>query len=131
MIEPLKKELHMDFKEAKEHITSILKEEGFSVLLSKDIDEILINRLNIKEYPKFTMILACNPILAKMGLDVSPNVGSLYPCSFTLYEESGKLFVSHISIMRIAKEIGLADSVAMDQVIEKTSKIIHKAWDRL
>ena len=65
-----------------------------------------------------------------MGLEASFNVGLVFPCSFVVYEEDDKIFVSHVSIMKIAKEIGLATAEAMDPIIEKTSKMVHKAWEQ-
>lgn len=120
----------MDFDAAVEHVTSIVKEEGFSVLLVKAIDSILKEKLGVENFPKYTTILACGPKLAKMGLEASLNVGLLFPCSFVIYEEEQKIFVSHVSIMKIAKEVGLASAEKMEPVIKETGKTIHKAWDR-
>ena len=120
----------MDFDAAVEHVTSIVKEEGFSVLLTKAIDSILKEKLGAKDIPRYTTILACGPKLAKMGLEASLNVGLLFPCSFVVYQEDQKVIVSHVSIMKIAKEVGLAPAEKMDPVIEETGKMVHKAWDR-
>lgn len=130
MIDILKKELTKEFDVAVEHITKICEQEGFTVMLTKSIDGILKKKLEITDHPRYTTILACNPILAKMGLEASFNVGLVFPCSFVVYEEDDKIFVSHVSIMKIAKEIGLATAEAMDPIIEKTSKMVHKAWEQ-
>lgn len=120
----------MDFNSAVAKVENIVKQEGFSVLLTKSIDEIFKMKLGVTDYPKYTTILACGPKLAKMALDASFNVGLLFPCSFVVYEENGKVFVSHISIMKIAKEIGLASPEAMEPVIKETGKMITKAWEQ-
>ncbi|MHA1587080.1 MAG: DUF302 domain-containing protein, partial [Candidatus Heimdallarchaeota archaeon] len=99
MIDILKKELTKEFDAAVEHITKICEQEGFSVMLTKSIDGILKKKLKITDHPRYTTILACNPILAKMGLEASFNVGLVFPCSFVVYEEDNKIFVSHVSIM--------------------------------
>jgi len=130
LVDILKKELDMDFDSAVEHVTKIVKEEGFSVLVVKAIDEIFKEKLGISDHPRYTTILACGAKLAKMGLEASFNVGLLFPCSFVVYEEDGKVIVSHASIMKIAKEVGLAPAEKMDPVIEVTSKTIHNAWIR-
>jgi uncharacterized protein (DUF302 family) len=130
MVDFLKKELSMDFDKAVDHIKKVAEEEGFSVMLVKDIDKIFKKKLGIKEYPRYTIILACGPEFAKGALDVSKNVGMLFPCSFVVYEEEGKIFVAHISIMKIAPEIGLAPAEEMEPVIKMTGEAVHKAWDR-
>jgi len=130
MIEVLKKEMAMSFDKAVEHIENIVKNEGFSILLTKSIDEIFQKKLGITDHPRYTTIFACGPELAKMGLEASFNVGLLFPCSFAVYEEDGKVIVSHVSIMKIAKEVGLATEEAMAPVIAKTGKMVHSAWEK-
>jgi uncharacterized protein (DUF302 family) len=130
MVNVLKKELKMQFNEAVKFVEKIVVEEGFSVMLTKSIDEIFKQKLGIKNYPRYTIILACAPEFAKAALDVSKDVGLLFPCSFALYEEKGKVYVSHVSIMKVAPEVGLAPLEKMKPVIEMTGKAVHKAWDR-
>ena len=130
MVDILKKELAREFDAAVEHIVKVVEGEGFTVMLTKSIDGILKKKLGIADYPRYTTILACGPELAKMALDASLNVGLLFPCSFVVYEDDNNIFVSHISIMKMAKELGLASAEAMDPIIEKTSKMVSKAWEQ-
>ncbi|TXT63720.1 MAG: hypothetical protein BAJALOKI3v1_320016 [Promethearchaeota archaeon] len=129
MVDFLKKEMNMDFDEAVEKVEKIIQEEGFSHMLTKEIDKIFKKKLGV-DYSRYTIILACAPEFAKGALDVSKNVGLLFPCSFVVYEDEGKVIVSHVSIMKIAPEVGLAPADEMQPVIEMTGKAVHKAWDR-
>ncbi|MFX0070387.1 MAG: DUF302 domain-containing protein [Candidatus Hermodarchaeota archaeon] len=130
MVDVLKKELSMSFDEAVKHVEKIVVEEGFSHMLTKNIDAIFKQKLGVKDYPRYTIILACGPEFAKAALDVSKNVGLLFPCSFTVFEDQGKVFVGHASIMKIAPEVGLAPEDGMKPVIEMTGKAVRKAWER-
>ena len=130
MVDYLKKKLDMDFDKAVEHVKTIVEEEGFSVLLVKSIDSIFKKKLNIPDYPKYTTILACAPEYAKGALDVSKLAGFLFPCSFVVYEDEGSIFVGHVSIMKIAPEVGLAPEEEMVPVIKMTGEGVHRAWDR-
>lgn len=130
MVDILKKELTKDFDAAVEHIVKIVEKEGFTVMLTKSIDGILKKKLGITDYPRYTSIMACGPKLAKMALDASVNVGLVFPCSFVVYEENEKIYVSHVSIMKMAKELGFASAEAMDPIIEITGKMVHKAWEQ-
>jgi uncharacterized protein (DUF302 family) len=130
MVDVLRKEVSMDFDEAVEHVEKIIAEEGFSILLTKSIDEIVKKKLGLEDYPRYTIILACAPELAKMALDVSKDVGNLFPCSFVVYEDDKKVVVSHLSIMKIAAETGLAPANQMAPVIKKTGEKVHAAWVR-
>ncbi|MFO8017117.1 MAG: DUF302 domain-containing protein [Promethearchaeia archaeon] len=130
MVDFLKKEMDMDFDEAVKHVEKVVQEEGFTLMLTKDVDKIFKQKLGVKEYDRYTFILACAPSYAKAALDVSKNVGLLFPCSFVVYEDGGKVFVSHVSIMKIAPEVGLAPEEKMETVIEMTGKGVHAAWER-
>lgn len=119
----------MSFNDAVSHVEKIIQEEGFSHMLTKDIDEIFKKKLGI-DYHRYTIILACSPDFAKGALDVSWKVGMLFPCSFVVFEENGKVMVAHTSIMKIAPEVGLAPLEEMKPVIEMTGKGVRRAWDR-
>lgn len=131
MVEVLRKELSEGFDEAVQKIEQICNDEGFTVMLTKSVDEIFAKKLGAKNYPRYTFILACAAPLAKMALDVSKDVGTIFPCSFVVYEDEGKIFAAHTSIMRIAAETGLAPKDKMAPVIEETGKRVHKVWDRI
>jgi len=126
----LRKQPSMDFDEAVKHVEKTISEEGFSILLTKSIDDMMKKKLGLADYPRYTIILACVPELAKMALDVSKDVGNLFPCSFVVYEDQGNVSVSHISIMKIAAAVGLAPRDRMAPVIDKTGEKVHKAWNR-
>ena len=65
MVNVLKKELAMRFDEAIEHVEKTLKNNGFSILLTKNIGDILKKNFGETKYPKYTTILACGAELAK------------------------------------------------------------------
>ena len=131
MVNILKKEMLMSFDEAVERVNKTIQDEGFTVLLVKSIDEIFEKKLGITDHPRYTTILACGPELAKMSLEASFNVGLLFPCSFVVYEEDDKIIVSHTSIMKIARDVGLASAEAMEPVIKMTGEIVEKLWSKL
>ena len=131
MVNVLRKQVPCTFDEAIAKVEQACKEAGFGLLLTKNIDEVFKKKLGLDDYPRFTFILACAPELAKAALDVSIDVGALFPCSFVVYEDEGKNFVMHVSIMKAAAEIGLAPKDAMAPVIEMTVKRVHKVWDSI
>jgi uncharacterized protein (DUF302 family) len=131
MVEILRKKVTKPFDDVVKHIEKIMTEEGFSVLLTKDIDTVIKTKLGLKEYPRYTTILGCGPDLAKMALDVSKNVGLLFPCSFVVYEEEGETIIAHVSIMKIAAELNLASADAMAPVIAKTGEKVQSVWQKI
>lgn len=127
----LLKEVSIDFEKAVRKLQDACGNHGFSVLATKNLDKIFKKALDLDEYDRYTFVLACSPPLAKMALDVSKKVGLLFPCSFVVYEEDGKIFVGHASIMKAAVELGLAPEDEMAPVLEETGKRIGKVWDDL
>ena len=127
----LEKELEMDFESAVKHVENTVIRGNFNVMLVKSIDEIIETKLGLKNYPKYSIILACSPELAKSALDVSKLNGLLFPCSFVVYEERGKIMVGHISIMKISTMIGLTEPGEMDEVIENTRDAIDLIWEKI
>ncbi len=130
MVDVLRKESAYTFDETVKRAEEALSGEGFGLLLTKGIEEIFKQKLGI-DYPRYTTILACAPELAKMGLDASKDVGTLYPCSFVVYEDDGKVMISHTSIMSAASELGLASEDAMTPVIEETGRRVRIVWDKI
>lgn len=134
MVDILRKEISMAFDDTVRHIEKIVEDAGFTILLTKAIDEVIKNKLGLDHYPRYTTILVCGPDLAKMALDASKNVGTLFPCSFVVYEENhlkGKVIVAHVSIMKIASKLGFASPQALAPVIAETSARVQALWTKI
>ncbi|PWI47766.1 hypothetical protein CEE45_10315 [Candidatus Heimdallarchaeota archaeon B3_Heim] len=132
MVEILRKTItNMSFDETVEHVQTIVASEGFTVLLTKAIDQVIEKKLGVKDYPRYTSIMACGADLAKAALDVHKDVGTLFPCSFVVYEEDSEIKVAHVSIMKIAAELGFTSHEAMAPVIKKTGERVSAAWDKI
>jgi len=131
MVEPIIKESKINFDDTVELIEKLLDAEGFALMASKSIDDVIKNKLGVKDFSRYTIILACKPELAKAALDVSKISGFLFPCSFVVYEEGNKVKIGHISIMKIIPDIGLAPLSKMTPVIEETGGYIRNIWEKL
>ncbi|MEN8221806.1 MAG: DUF302 domain-containing protein [Acidobacteriota bacterium] len=131
MIEPLIKISKRSFDETIELIEELLEAEGFALMGSKNIEEVIRTKLGVKDFSRYTIILACKPELAKAALEASLLSGLLFPCSFTVYEDEGEVKIGHVSIMKAIPEIGLAPFQNMKPVIEETGGYIRKIWEKL
>ncbi len=69
--------------------------------------------------------------LSQRLIETSLDMGLVFPCSFTVFEQDGKIKVGHVSIMKIGAEIGLADKEAMAPLIEDTGKAVQKVWNKI
>jgi uncharacterized protein (DUF302 family) len=118
----------LDLTAAIEAITAALKEEGFGVLMSLDLQATLRQKLGV-ERPPYTILGACNPALANQALAQEPEIGLLLPCNVVVYTDSdGETVVSAVDpealftvvgrddLAPLAREVGVRLSRALERL---------------
>jgi uncharacterized protein (DUF302 family) len=83
----LRVDLDVPYAEAVERVTAALKEQGFGVLTSIDVQQTLKQKLD-RDFRPYTILGACNPHLASRALDAELDVGLLLPCNVIVYERT-------------------------------------------
>jgi uncharacterized protein (DUF302 family) len=88
------KKLHGSFEKTVTRTIEELKNEGFGILTEIDVTETLKRKLNV-DYPRYTILGACNPTLAYRALQAEPHIGAMLPCNVIIRElEDGKMEVA-------------------------------------
>ena len=81
----LNKTLEMDFEQAISKVSEELKKEGFGILSEIDVSATLEKKLKV-EFPRYTILGACNPPFAYQALQVKPRIGLMLPCNVIVRE---------------------------------------------
>lgn len=122
------KKLDLNFDEAIEKTTAILKEEGFGVLTEIDIKETLKKKLDV-DFRKYRILGACNPPNAYKALQAEGHIGLMLPCNVIVQEhDDGKVEVSAVDPIASMQAI---ENKELGEVAQNVQSMLKKVIDRL
>ena len=125
--------LEMDHEEAIEHVREAFVDAGFGVPEEFSPSELLNEKVDADRDPYY-VLGACNPGMADRALTGSDGrIGALFPCNVVIWEEEpGRQTVYHVSIMRIARLVGMApDDEEWADIVAETGRLVDEAWANL
>jgi len=109
-------ELDMPFDEAVEKTTDVLKDQGFGVLTTIEVDKVLKAKLDV-DRDRYTILGACNPGFAKQALEADIDIGLLLPCNVVVREENNRRYVTFVdpqAMLAAAGESAELQGIAAD-----------------
>lgn len=89
------KKVSGDVDSTVEMVTSMLSQEGFSVLMDINVQESLKQKLDVA-IDAYRILGVCQPTFAYQALAVEKSIGLMLPCNLIVYEEKGDVFVATI-----------------------------------
>jgi uncharacterized protein (DUF302 family) len=108
--------LDMPYKEAVDAVVDALKLEGFGVLTQIDVHDTLKEKINV-DFRKYSILGACNPLLAHKALSNRPDVGLMLPCNVVVEENDEAQSLVRILNPRAMMEAGgFADDPVLGEV---------------
>jgi uncharacterized protein (DUF302 family) len=109
----LRVEIPVDYERAVAQATAALKEQGFGVLTTIDVQQTLKQKVG-RDFRKYVILGACNPPLADRALHAELEVGLLLPCNVVVYEVSpGRSVVSAMAPMAALGIVGDNEELQM------------------
>jgi len=116
------------YENALEKVTAALQEKGFGVLTEIDVKATMKKKLD-KEYPKYKILGACNPVLADRALTADTYIGLLMPCNVVVREtEDSKIMVS---VMNPQVMSSMSDSPVLHAVADEAEKLVKEVLESL
>ncbi|MFB6180200.1 MAG: DUF302 domain-containing protein [Halorientalis sp.] len=124
--------LEMDHEAAIEHTRKVFKDAGFGVAVEFSVSEMLAEKIDADRDPYY-VLGACNPDVANRALNECMQLGGLMPCNVVVWEEEpGRQRVYHVSIMKIARLLGMADDdEAWQDIVDQTGEYVEEAFANL
>lgn len=115
------------FDDAVAQTEAALKKEGFGVLCQIDIRAKLKEKLGI-EFPRYIILGACNPPLAREALEQDFNLGLLLPCNAVVYERDGRVYVGAIDALRM---LSITGNREMEPLARQVNEKLKRALDSI
>jgi len=125
--------LSMTHEDAIEHVRSVCADVGFGIPVEFSPSELLNEKVDAGRDPYY-VLGACNPNMADRALDATDKqIGALFPCNMVIWqEEPGVQRVYHLSIMKVARLLGMStDDNELDAIIDETSEMVESFFDQL
>lgn len=124
----LKIDLPVPYDTAVERATKALGQEGFGVLTTIDVRQTLKQKLD-RDFRRYVILGACNPVLADRALHAELEIGLLLPCNVIVYErEPG---TSTVAAMAPLPAMGLVGNPDVVSVAREADAKLRSALDRL
>ena len=115
------KTVPMGYEDAIEHVTGVLKKEGFGVLTSIDVRATLKKKIGADMRP-YVILGACSPQHAYEALQKERELGLMLQCNVIVYvNDEGKTVVSAID--PVASMQAIENPALMDTALEVQSKM--------
>ncbi len=122
------KKLNLDFEQAISKVTEDLKQEGLGILTKIDVKATLKKKLDV-DFPKYTILGACNPPFAYRALQAEPQIGAMLPCNVIVRQlEDGRIEVAAVDPLASLQAI---ENVELQEIAEEIQAMLKKIIEQL
>ena len=116
------KTVRKSFQNIDNEIRKNLSEEGYGIITEIDLQKTFKEKLDI-DYNRYTVLGACNPMMANEALKIEPEVGMLMPCNIIFWENKDKsVTISGIDAEKQLRNTNHKDLIKIGQDVNKLLK---------
>jgi uncharacterized protein (DUF302 family) len=120
--------LNISFEEALIKVQKALKEEGFGVLTTIDVQSTLKKKLDV-DFRRYVILGACNPPYAFQALQADLDVGLLLPCNVIIYETDDNTV--YVSTMNPVSVLGVIQNQELRTIADGVSVKLQKVIENV
>lgn len=124
----LRVDVALPFDEAVARATTALQHQGFGVLTTIDIQQTLKRKLD-RDFRRYVILGACNPVLADRALHAELEIGLLLPCNVVVYERAPGQ--STVAAMAPLPAMGLIGNPAIVEVAREADGKLRAALEEI
>jgi uncharacterized protein (DUF302 family) len=119
--------LAVPLREAVAQVTAALKEEGFGVLTSIDVQQTMKQKLEV-DFEPYVILGACNPALAHRALTAVHDIGLLLPCNVIVHTHGDE---TRVEIADPVAMLGLVENPALVEVAQEARHRLERVVEHL
>lgn len=121
------KDTESDFDETMQRVEQELQKEGFKVLTTINVQAKFKEKLNI-DFPRYMILGACNPELAREAISAEWNIGLLLPCNVIVYEKDNRVWVG---VMKPTAAMSSVKNEALAGLATEVEAKLKKVFDNI
>jgi len=116
------------FDEVIDKTIEALKTEGFGVLTTIDVKATLKAKIDVDRRP-YTILGACNPVMANQAINAEPDIGLLLPCNVLVREEEDDSIT--VAFMDPSAVLGLVEREDVKPLAAEVRSKLERVRDSL